>query len=278
VPVRKATIEYIGDADSLVKATKRAQAATDKMAKSAEQSGHRLSKSFAAAGRAASIASAAIGAGAVVGIKKSVDAFREAEVSNAKLKAQLRSSGISYKAHAKEIDGVIQKTSKLAALDDEDLQDAFTNVVRATGSVKTGMKDMALVADIARGRHMDVAKAGELLAKVHTGNVGPLKRMGIEFTKSTENVDKLRAANKNATPAQVAAAKAADAQANSTRALSVLQRKFSGQAEEYGRTGAGASDRLKVSAENLMEAIGRGLSPTLAKVQNAVAGVHQRDG
>jgi hypothetical protein len=38
------------------------------------------------------------------------------------------------------------------------------------------MKDMAVVADFARAKHMDVGKAGELVAKIHAGNVGALKR------------------------------------------------------------------------------------------------------
>jgi hypothetical protein len=31
---------------------------------------------------------------------------------------------------------------------------------------------------------MDVAKAGDLVAKVYNGNVGALKRMGISLTRS----------------------------------------------------------------------------------------------
>jgi hypothetical protein len=59
-----------------------------------------------------------------------VDAAMDAQKSQARLEAQLKASGISFRAHAKEIDAVIQKHSQLAGLDDEDLQDAFTNIVR----------------------------------------------------------------------------------------------------------------------------------------------------
>jgi hypothetical protein len=124
-------------------------------------------------------AAAAAGGALVVGLKKSVDAAKEAEVSQARLQAQLKASGISYRAHAKEIDAVIQKHSQLAGLDDEDLQDAFTNIVRSTGSVNKAMKDMTLVSDIARARHMDVAKAADLVGKVHNGSrhgVEPVRR------------------------------------------------------------------------------------------------------
>jgi phage-related protein len=268
---RKAEVLFVGDAKSVVRAAQQASGATKTSAGEIEKSHARVRRSFSLLSKAAGVAGIGIGVGLAAGLKKSVDAYREAETSNAKLQAQLKSMGASYKAHAKEIDAVIQKTSKLAGLDDEDLQDAFTNIVRSTKSVKTGMHDMALVADLARAKHMDVAKAGELVAKVHAGNVGPLKRMGIEFTKSTKNVDALRAANKKVTPEQLKAAKAADQQANSTRALSLLQSRVKGQAAEFGKTGAGAQERMAVATENLQEAIGRGLSPALATVQQKVA-------
>src|SRR4051794_3292750 len=119
---------------------------------------------------------AAGGAFAVVSAVKSVtSAYSDSQVSQEKMRAQLKALGIDYDAHAKQIDAVIQRTSKLAGLDDEDLQDAFTAVAPSSKSVNTGLKDMSLVADLARAKHLDVAKAGELVAKVHTGNVGALR-------------------------------------------------------------------------------------------------------
>jgi hypothetical protein len=76
---------------------------------------------------------------AVVGLKKSADAAIEAERSQAKLVTQLKASGISYRDHAKEIDRVIQATSRLSGIDDEDLQDSFTNIVRVTGDVNKSL-------------------------------------------------------------------------------------------------------------------------------------------
>jgi hypothetical protein len=207
----------------------------------------------------------------VVGLKKSVDAAKEAEVSQAKLKAQLHASGISYRAHAKDIDAVIQKHSRLAGVDDEDLQDAFTGLVRTTGSVSKSMHDMGLVTDIARGKHIDVTKAAELLGKVHNGNVAVLKRYGIAIDPITKAQDKLKESNKKATAEQIAAAKATDKTATSQKAMAELQKRFGGQAEAYGKTAAGASDRFHVALENVEEKLGKGLLPILAKVTGGVA-------
>jgi hypothetical protein len=212
-------------------------------------------------------------AGAAVAdqIRETVKAAQESEVSQKKLQAQLKALGISYRDHAKEIDNVIQKTSQLSGLDDEDLQDAFTNVARATGSVSTALKDMSLVADIARAKHMDVAKAGELVAKVHNGNVGALKRMGIAITPVTAAQDKLKESTKHATAEQTRAAKEADKTATAQKALGELQKRLGGQAEAYGKTSAGAQDRFRVAVENLREKLGEKLLPIIAKVADKAA-------
>jgi hypothetical protein len=184
----------------------------------------------------------AAGAGAVVGLKKSADAAIEAEKSQARLVTQLKAAGISYKAHAQEIDRVIQKTSQLSGLDDEDLQDSFTNIVRVTGDVNKSLRLTGLAADFARAKHMDVAKAGEVVAKVAGGNTGILSRYGIQIDKG----------------------------ASSTEALGKLQAKFAGQAEAYGKTTQGSLDRASVASENLGEIVGAKLTPLLAKAASAL--------
>lgn len=181
--------------------------------------------------------------GAVRIIEQSVEASIRAEVSQKKLEAQLKASGIAYRAHAKDIDEVIKKTSRLSALDDEDLKDAFTNIVRVTGDVDKGLRLTGLAADFARAKHIDVAKAGEIVGKVAGGNTGILARYGLSMQKG----------------------------ATATEALGVLQKKFGGQAKAYGETTAGSLDRMKVSVENLQEKVGGALAPTIADAADGIA-------
>jgi phage-related protein len=156
-------------------------------------------------------------------------------------------------------------------VDDEDLQDAFTGIVRATGSVSTAMKDMGLVTDLMRGKNLNAAKAGDVLAKVHNGNVTALKRYGIALDPVTKAQDKLKASNKDATVEQVRAAKAADKAATAQAGIAELQKRFGGQAEAYGKTAAGAQDRFAVAMENVQEKLGAKLLPVLGSVANAVS-------
>lgn len=212
-------------------------------------------------------------AGVAHEIRQFGTAQAESEVSSAKLTAQLKQANISYQAHGKEIDSVIQKTSKLAGLDDEDLQDAFTAIVRTSGSVSESLRGTAIAADLARAKHMDVTKAGELVAKVAGGNVGILSRYGVSFDAVTTAQDKLKASAQKYTPEQLKAAQAADKQATSQKALGVLQSRFAGQAEAYGKTSAGAYDRLGVASENLQESLGGILAPAVSAAADGLAGL-----
>ncbi len=268
---RELKLLILGDADHLDRELKRSNNALDRFGKQTKLTASVTSKGFAGIRGAATGAAAGLAGLAIAG-KRVVDAAVESEKSQAALEAQLRAMDISYRAHADEIDAVIQKHSQLAGVDDEELQDAFTTLVRSTGSVSVAMKDMGLVTDLARAKNIDAAAAATMVAKVHAGAVLPLKAMGIEFVKTTENVDRLKAANEKITPAQLAAAKAADKQANSQRALGLVQDAVKGQAEAYGNTTAGAMARAGVAIEGVEEAIGGALAPTVAKAADKLAG------
>jgi hypothetical protein len=229
-------VSITADADGVRRATK-----------DAERHLHGLNKTGTRAlrglGAAAIGAGIGIAGGVVYELGRSVKAAIEAEQSQARLQAQLVASGISFEAHAKTIDTVIQKHSQLSGLDDEELQDAFTNIVRVTGDVDKSLRLTGLAADFARAKHLDVAKAGEIVAKVAGGNTGILSRYGITMEKG----------------------------ASATEALGVLQQKFAGQAKAYGDTTGGSLDRVKVAAENLEERIGGALAPTVKRAADVFA-------
>ena len=259
-------VSITGDSSGLNRATRTAERDLTRLESTGRRAGQGLKTGFLAAGAAAT-------AGLAAGLGASAKAAIEAEKSQAKLEAQLDAVNISYRKHAAQIDEVIQKHSKLAGIDDEELQGAFTSIVRATGDVDKALGLLTVTTDIARARNIDVAKAAEMVAKVYNGNVGVLKRMGIAFEPVTAAQDRLRATTKKATDEQVRAAKEADKQATSQSALALLQGKFAGQAEAYGKTTAGALDRAKVASENLGETVGAKLTPLLAGAADALVDV-----
>lgn len=169
-------------------------------------------------------------------------AAADAETSTGRLEAQFRASGLQLDQHAGRIDQVVQRVSRLAGLDDEDLQDAFTGIFRATGDVTESLRLVGLTADIARAKNLGVAQAGNIVAKVAGGNTGILARYGIQLKDNATSAD----------------------------ALAVLHHKFRGQAKAYGDTTQGAYDKFQVARENLEEVIGGRLTPAIAEL--AIAG------
>src|SRR6266545_5745454 len=166
-------VEIVGDADKLTKELKKAGG------------------SMSGLGRAAGVAGAALTGGLVIGLKKSADAAMDAQRVQAQTESQLKALGISYGAHAKQIDKAIQATSKLAAIDDEELQGSFNDLVRTTGNVSKGLKDTALAADISRGKHISLAAASGLVTKAELGKAGALTKAGIEVDKNATKLELL---------------------------------------------------------------------------------------
>ena len=207
-------------------------------------------------------------AAVAVGLKKSVDAAKEAEVSQKRLETQLGALDLSYDKHGATIDKTLQKQSMLSAFDDEELADSFTNLVRLTGDVNKALELNAVAADIARGKGKELEFGTMAVTKAQMGQLGALKRQGIEIDKVTTAQDSL---GKNASKSAIEQAKAADLVATKQAAVALLTEKFAGQSKAFGETAAGAQQRLGVAFENLGEVVGAKLIPHLVPLVNGLA-------
>lgn len=243
---RKLVVSIIGDERALTNSLKRSEVATQKFGQKMKTHGLGIADSLGlskgalvAGGVTAGIA---VVTGALVG---SVRAAKEAQVAQANLRQALQASGISWAKQGKAIDGAIQKTSKLAGFDDEEVSKSFANLVRSTGSVAKATRDIALASNIARARHLSLAAATKVVEKAEIGQLRGLKAVGVELGKNT----------------------------TSTEAIRLAQKKFAGSAEQFGRTAAGAQARLGVAFENLQEKIGAGLLPVLTKLTLKLVGL-----
>ena len=275
---RKISVQLVGDSGSLEKAFDRANRKGKQFESSMGRSASSL-KGYAKAG----LAGAAIAGTALVvkGLTSSISAAKEAQVAQVNLQQALKQSGNSYKRYGTQIENAIQKTSKLAAIDDEDLSDAFSKLVRTTGSVTKATKGMALAANIARGRNIPLATATKVVERALLGQVGSLRRVGVEASKVTETQEAVKFRYRELaktmkgelTPALQAqmqadldAAKAKDAHLTKVRAMTEAQKKFAGSGAAYAKTYAGAQERFGVAVENLQEKIGQKLLPVLTKM------------
>lgn len=238
-------VEVVGDTSQLERSYKRASKATDVFGRSVRNTSRGVvsaTASFTGLRRAMLSTSAAFigGAGIVAAFTSTIKAAEESQRVLAQTRVAVKNSGIAWGEHARQIEAATAATSKLSAFDDEKLLGTFSNLIRRTGDVNEALRLNALAANVARGRNIDLEAASQLVLKASIGNVGALRRLGI-------NIDK------NAT---------------STEALALLQRKYAGSAEAYGRTAAGAQDRFRVAIENLQEAVGKQLLPTISTYLN----------
>ncbi len=235
--------------------------------------------------KVAGVAGLAIAGGLAYGLKKSVDAAQEAEVSQAKMEAQLKALKIGYQGYEKQISSTIDRTSKLAAVDDEELQQAFTRLLPSTRNVGEALTQMSLAADISRAQNISLEAATKLVTRANTGSAGALRKIGItlpivkdaqrEVTREMEAYvaahGPLDAAEKARFQQAMDKAKQQDREAQATANIAKLQETFAGAAEKYGNTAAGAQERASVAVENLQESLGSLLLPAVARVSNEFA-------
>jgi hypothetical protein len=251
---RKIGVDIIGNSKSL-------ERAFDKSGKSASGFG----KTMAKAGKFAALGLAGAGAAIAVGLKKSVDAALEAEKAQTRLDTAFKATGATAKQQAAAMQ-TVSRVSNQAALDDEDLMDSLGRLTRVTGDATKAQTSLAIAADLARARNLSLEAATKIVEKAHLGNVGALKRIGIEIPKVTAAQDALKASGDKYTTAQMAAAKATDDLATRQSAIAALQTQYAGASERYGQTAAGAQERFQVAVENLQEAIGAKLLPVLTRL------------
>lgn len=132
----------------------------------------------------------------------------------------------------------IDKMRDTRAIADDQLKPALAGLVAITGDYTKAMDLSALAADIARGKNISLQSAADLVGKVAQGNLGTLSRYGIVLGEG----------------------------ATATEALAVLQQKFAGQAEAYGKTTAGSMEIMGLKIGDFREEIGQTMGPAMGLV------------
>jgi chromosome segregation ATPase len=175
---------------------------------------------------------AALGAGVMAtgaAVWTSVKAYAESEKVQVNLERAINNTGMSYSKWDEQVQKLIASQSDLAAVDDELVSQSLTKLVQMTGDVNQAMKLNAIALDVSRATGKDLISTATVIGKVYAGNVGALKRYGITVREG----------------------------ATATEALGEIQKKYRGAAEDYGKTTAGAADRMATAYGNALEAGGR---------------------
>lgn len=190
---------------------------------------------FRALGRSIAFASGGFLAFATGGqfLRASFDAAKEQIVVQRQMAAQFRATGKNVSDYQGQIDSLANHLGLLAGFQNDEVKSAFTTIFRTTRDVSKALRDTALAADLARAKHMSLAQAGLILAKVEAGNTTLLRRQGFEIAKH----------------------------ATAQQALAVLEKQVAGQA----KAGTTEQERFGAVLHNTEEIIGTGLLPTVNK-------------
>lgn len=222
----------------LILAKDQASEAFEKVGDAVEKSGSKIDKMKAASG----VALAAVGAGVLAFGKSSVDAFEEAEQSQAKLEdAYSRFPGMANVS----IDALRKLNSEIqrkTGYDDDDLAAGEAALAQYGLTGDQIQKLTPLVADFAAKTGTDLNTAFEQVGKSMLGQGKALKGVGIDFKD------------------------AGDVAGNFAQVVDGLTSKVGGFGEKAGDTAAGKSRILATEFENLKETVGGALSPALEKL------------
>jgi hypothetical protein len=197
---------------------------------------------FAGLRRAAISTSAAFigGVGVVSAIKSTIGAAEESQRVLGQTANAVNNSGSSWGDYGEKIRKAAEATAELSGFDDERLLGTFSQMVRRTHDVNDALRLNALAANVARGANIELEQASKIVLRASIGQARGLANIGVAARKGASGVE----------------------------LLDLLQRKFAGSAEAYGRTAVGAQERFGVALENTQEIIGSALLPSITKLLN----------
>lgn len=234
VELKATTSEFTAkmkDAQAEIKKTAdTTQAATDRMAQVGK---------VAFAG----LATAAVAFGAIA-----VKAALEGQQAHAQLVNAVQNSGTAFASVGGKVDEMSGKFAKLGYENDA-VEAALARLVQSTGNVAGAMREMGLVADFARARHIDLEQAATVVGKVMNGNVTALAKLGFATKDAAGNV------------------------LTASQALQMLSERFGGAAQANAGTYAGKLQALSAEWHNMVEVVGNMLLPVLANVAGRMADV-----
>lgn len=208
---------------------------------------------------AAVTGAAAFGGALVIGLKRSVDAWQESRKVAADTQAVLKSThGVAH-VTAGGIDQLTQSLSRKAGMDDEAIQsgeNVLLTFLRVRNEVGKGNdvfnRASAAAVDLSARFGKDLNSSFTMVGKALDDpirGVTALRRVGVSFTASQQD--------------QI---KSLEETGQHLKAQRLVMRALETQVKGSAAAQATPIDRLKVSWENVQEAIGKGVSPAVDAV------------
>jgi len=236
-------INITGNADRLKKATTEATSTVGKMGTDISKQMKKINGSIGAMGKnlTRNVTLPILGALALA-TKAAVD--EEAEI--AALHQTLKNAAVPQEV-IDSTDQWVTSFQNLSGFIDGDVRSALGEFIRQGESVTKAQTDVALAADIARAKNIDLAAATSLVIKANQGSSRSLKLLGISAKTSGGDLK---------TAAQIS---------------EELTAKYSGNIAAFAGTTAGKMAIAKAQFQDLTEEIGNQLLPYLTRLMDWVS-------
>lgn len=234
-----AVIEIKALADKAIAEFKQVNGELEKMEKNADTAGGGISRME----KASKLATGAlIGMGtafagfAAIGIKEAL----QAETVMNKLGSTMSAAGVNTAANRDRVKELADSYVDLGFADDAAAA-GFENLLRVTGDLDKSQQLLALSADLARKKNIDLTTASSILAKASMGNAKAFKDMGVELDTTLPRAEAI------------------------DKAFTELNDKIGNQAENATKTFAVQLQIVKERFNNTAETLGATLLPYLKK-------------
>jgi hypothetical protein len=166
----------------------------------------------------------------------------EDEAAQLELARQLRVTTQATDAQIKAVEQSISAFSKQTAMADDQLRPALANLVRATGSLELSQKAMAVTADLATAKNIDMETASVAVAKALAGQTTAL----IKLDPSLKGV--------------------IDSSSSADEIMQALNNSVGGAAETFANSAEGGLKNFGIQMDELKESIGAAFIPVMEKL------------
>jgi hypothetical protein len=166
----------------------------------------------------------------------------EDEAAQLELARQLRVTTQATDAQIKAVEQSISAFSKQTAMADDQLRPALANLVRATGSLELSQKAMAVTADLATAKNIDMETASVAVSKALAGQTTAL----IKLDPSLKGV--------------------IDSSSSADEIMQALNNSVGGAAETFANSAEGGLKNFGIQMDELKESIGAAFIPVMEKM------------
>jgi hypothetical protein len=210
--------------------------------KKLETNGQKAAFAIKKAAVPAGLAIAALGAVAFDAVK----AFAEDEAAAEKLGLTLQNVTYATDDQIASVEKFITKTSKAAAVADDELRPALDKLVRGTGDVAKAQNLLTLALDISAGTGKDLGAVSDALSKAYNGNYTALKKLDPALASLIEEG------------------------ADADDVFGRLAGTFNNQASTAANTTSGQMKNLSIQMGEFKESIGAAVAPLIQKMLPAL--------